>query len=165
MPLLPTKSPKDSLDTYSTLNIIAILILFLLSGVHHNNFDPANPLSCIENNPNIPRNCTITRPPPITKPCRTPVVLRQPLETGSYEDTTPEDNELLAKNKEYKYISEKMTWDPNCYECKVKYRDPKSKDLVMYLHAWRYKVCRVLLHYYWFCKAVIINSFILDHFL
>jgi len=107
--------------------------------VHHNNFDPANPLSCIENNPNIPRNCTITRPPPITKPCRTPVVLRQPLETGSYEDTTPEDNELLAKNKEYKYISEKMTWDPNCYECKVKYRDPKSKDLVMYLHAWRYK--------------------------
>lgn len=107
--------------------------------VHHNNFDPANPLSCIENNPSIPRNCTITRPPPITKPCRTPVVLRQPLEAGSYEDTTPEDNELLAKNKEYKYISEKMTWDPNCYECKVKYRDPKSKDLVMYLHAWRYK--------------------------
>lgn len=107
--------------------------------VHHNNFDPANPLSCIENNPNIPRNCTITRPPPITKPCRTPVVLRQPLETGSYEDTTPEDNELLAKNKEYRYISEKMTWDPNCYECKVRYRDPKSKDLVMYLHAWRYK--------------------------
>ena len=33
-----------------------------------------------------------------------------------------------------------MTWDPNCYECKVRYRDPKSKDLVMYLHAWRYKV-------------------------
>lgn len=107
--------------------------------VHHNNFDPANPLSCIENNPNIPRNCTITRPPPITKPGRTPIVLRQPLESGSYEDTTPEDNELLAKNKDYRYISEKMTWDPNCYECKVRYRDPKSKDLVMYLHAWRYK--------------------------
>ena len=33
-----------------------------------------------------------------------------------------------------------MTWDPNCYECKVRYRDPKAKDLVMYLHAWRYKV-------------------------
>ena len=26
------------------------------------------------------------------------------------------------------------------YECKVRYRDPKAKDLVMYLHAWRYKV-------------------------
>ena len=112
----------------------------IFPGVHHNNFDPANPMSCIENNSNIPRNCTITRPPPITKPGRTPIVLRQPLESGSYEDTTPEDNELLAKNKDYRYISEKMTWDPNCYECKVRYRDPKSKDLVMYLHAWRYKV-------------------------
>ena len=37
-------------------------------------------------------------------------------------------------------MSEKMTWDPHCYECKVRYRDPKAKDLVMYLHAWRYKV-------------------------
>ena len=51
-----------------------------------------------------------------------------------------EDDELLQKNKEYRYVPEKMTWDPNCYECKVRYRDPKSKDLVMYLHAWRYKV-------------------------
>ena len=51
-----------------------------------------------------------------------------------------EDDELLQKNKEYRYVPEKMTWDPNCYECKVRYRDPKAKDLVMYLHAWRYKV-------------------------
>jgi len=105
--------------------------------VHHNNFDPANPLSCIENNPLIPRNCTITRPPPITRPCRSPVVLRQPLESAPLVES--EDDELLAKNKEYRYVPEKMTWDPNCYECKVRYRDPKSKDLVMYLHAWRYK--------------------------
>ena len=42
--------------------------------------------------------------------------------------------------REYKYQPEKMTWDPHCYECKVRYRDPKPKDLVMYLHAWRYKV-------------------------
>jgi len=105
--------------------------------VHHNNFDPANPLSCIENNPLIPRNCTITRPPPITRPCRSPVVLRQPLESAPVVES--EDDELLAKNKEYRYVPEKMTWDPNCYECKVRYRDPKSKDLVMYLHAWRYK--------------------------
>ena len=51
-----------------------------------------------------------------------------------------DDDELLQKNKEYRYVPEKMTWDPNCYECKVRYRDPKAKDLVMYLHAWRYKV-------------------------
>lgn len=65
-------------------------------------------------------------------------VLRQPLETGP--EVENEDDELLQKNKEYRYVPEKMTWDPNCYECKVRYRDPKSKDLVMYLHAWRYKV-------------------------
>lgn len=38
------------------------------------------------------------------------------------------------------FCSEKMTLDENCYECKVKYRDPKPKDLIMYLHAWKYKV-------------------------
>uniref|UniRef100_A0A1B0CR04 Pseudouridylate synthase RPUSD2 n=1 Tax=Lutzomyia longipalpis TaxID=7200 RepID=A0A1B0CR04_LUTLO len=30
--------------------------------------------------------------------------------------------------------------DKHCYECKVRYRDPKPQDLVMYLHAWKYKV-------------------------
>ena len=38
-----------------------------VASVHHNNFDPANPMACIENNPSVPRNCTITRPPPITR--------------------------------------------------------------------------------------------------
>ncbi|XP_065331588.1 pseudouridylate synthase RPUSD2-like isoform X8 [Cloeon dipterum] len=33
----------------------------------------------------------------------------------------------------------KMSRDPHCYECKVRYRDPKPKDLVMYLHAWKYR--------------------------
>ncbi|EDW52450.1 RNA pseudouridylate synthase domain-containing protein 2 isoform X1 [Drosophila sechellia] len=33
----------------------------------------------------------------------------------------------------------KVTVDEHCYECKVHYRDPKSKDLIMYLHAWKYK--------------------------
>ncbi|XP_040568039.1 pseudouridylate synthase RPUSD2 isoform X3 [Lepeophtheirus salmonis] len=103
-------------------------------------FDPANPIASLENNPNVPRNCTITRPPPITKPGRLePVVLRQPLENDSLEPITEQDNELLSRHKEYRYVPEKMTWDPNCYECKVRYRDPKAKDLVMYLHAWRYK--------------------------
>ena len=77
---------------------------------------------------------------------REPVVLRQPLETESTEPLTELDNELLAKHKEYRYMPDKMTWDPNCYECKVRYRDPKAKDLVMYLHAWRYKVIYKLLY-------------------
>lgn len=33
-----------------------------------------------------------------------------------------------------------MTTDKHCYECKVRYKDPKPQDLVMYLHAWKYKV-------------------------
>ncbi|XP_073824886.1 pseudouridylate synthase RPUSD2-like isoform X2 [Musca autumnalis] len=37
------------------------------------------------------------------------------------------------------FNSEKMTLDKHCYECKVRYRDPKPKDLIMYLHAWKYK--------------------------
>ena len=32
--------------------------------------DHRNLVASLENNPNVPRNCTITRPPPITKPCR-----------------------------------------------------------------------------------------------
>ena len=35
---------------------------------------------------------------------------------------------------------ELMVADPRCYECKVRYRDPKPSDLVMYLHALKYAV-------------------------
>ena len=34
----------------------------------------------------------------------------------------------------------RLTVDRHCYECKVKYRDPTAKDLVMFLHAWAYSV-------------------------
>ncbi|XP_066143649.1 pseudouridylate synthase RPUSD2-like isoform X1 [Euwallacea fornicatus] len=34
---------------------------------------------------------------------------------------------------------DKMTVDLHCYECKVRYRDPKPQDLIMYLHAWKYR--------------------------
>ncbi|KAH8306686.1 hypothetical protein KR044_006529 [Drosophila immigrans] len=33
----------------------------------------------------------------------------------------------------------KVTTDPHCLECKMNYRDPSTADLVMYLHAWKYK--------------------------
>ncbi|XP_063618004.1 pseudouridylate synthase RPUSD2-like isoform X2 [Cydia splendana] len=32
-----------------------------------------------------------------------------------------------------------LSADPHCYECRVRYRDPRPRDLVMYLHAWKYK--------------------------
>ena len=34
----------------------------------------------------------------------------------------------------------KLSYDAHCYECKVKYRDPSPKDLVMFLHAYTYTV-------------------------
>ena len=34
----------------------------------------------------------------------------------------------------------KVKGDANCYECKVRYRDPTPKDLVMFLHALKYQV-------------------------
>ena len=42
---------------------------------------------------------------------RTPLLLRPPLEAGP--DVDCDDDELLQKNKEYRYVPEKMTWDPN----------------------------------------------------
>ncbi|XP_002065047.2 RNA pseudouridylate synthase domain-containing protein 2 [Drosophila willistoni] len=33
----------------------------------------------------------------------------------------------------------KVTTDPDCHECKLNLRDPVEKDLIMYLHAWKYK--------------------------
>ena len=36
----------------------------------------------------------------------------------------------------------KLSIDSHCYECKVKYRDPRPKDLVMFLHAWTYSVSK-----------------------
>ncbi|XP_050528832.1 pseudouridylate synthase RPUSD2-like [Daktulosphaira vitifoliae] len=48
--------------------------------------------------------------------------------------STQTEQDVLDKE----YDSEKITYDPHCYECRVKFRDPKPKDLVMYLHAWKY---------------------------
>uniref|UniRef100_A0AAR5PFR8 Pseudouridylate synthase RPUSD2 n=1 Tax=Dendroctonus ponderosae TaxID=77166 RepID=A0AAR5PFR8_DENPD len=40
---------------------------------------------------------------------------------------------------DFAFNPDKMTMDQHCYECKVRYRDPKPQDLVMYLHAWKYR--------------------------
>lgn len=42
-----------------------------------------------------------------------------------------------------------LTPDPHCYECRVRYRDPRPRDLVMYLHAWKYKVKLCVLTYFY----------------
>ena len=49
--------------------------------------------------------------------------------------------EVTEESQEEEETEEgKVKGDANCYECKVKYRDPTPKDLVMYLHALRYQV-------------------------
>ncbi|KAK7081979.1 RNA pseudouridylate synthase domain containing protein 2 [Halocaridina rubra] len=57
----------------------------------------------------------------------------------------PSDNCAVAAStqtsdgvRDYNYQARFMTVDEHCYECKVRYRDPKPKDLVMYLHALKY---------------------------
>ena len=37
------------------------------------------------------------------------------------------------------FKKEKLTLEPTCHECQVKFRDPKPTDLIMYLHALRYE--------------------------
>ncbi|KRG03703.1 RNA pseudouridylate synthase domain-containing protein 2 isoform X1 [Drosophila mojavensis] len=37
------------------------------------------------------------------------------------------------------FDASKVTKDPHCIECTMNYRDPNPEDLVMYLHAWKYK--------------------------
>lgn len=37
-----------------------------------------------------------------------------------------------------KFDKSKLSVDPYCNECKVRYKDPEPKDLIMYLHAFKY---------------------------
>ena len=43
-----------------------------------------------------------------------------------------------VKGADKRYDVSKLTSDPHCLECQVKYKDPRPKDLVMFLHAWAY---------------------------
>jgi len=62
---------------------------------------------------------------------------------SSKEKTAGEANDSSTKVEEDQpgdstYDSDKLTCDEHCYECKVRFRDPKPRDLMMFLHAWRY---------------------------
>jgi hypothetical protein len=63
-----------------------------------------------------------------------PSVSRSPMNKVTVATQTGQEAPDLVFNPD------KMTTDKHCYECKVRYRDPKPRDLVMYLHAWKYKV-------------------------
>ncbi|NXU49203.1 RUSD2 protein, partial [Turnix velox] len=52
------------------------------------------------------------------------------------EEKSPEEKNLGEKSPEEKNLGEK---DPLCMECRMRRRDPSPQDLVMFLHALRYK--------------------------
>jgi hypothetical protein len=56
------------------------------------------------------------------------------------KDTVSNDNNNLNSGEASPFKKDLLTFDPHCYECKVRYRDPKPKDLIMYLHAIKYGV-------------------------
>ena len=58
-------------------------------------------------------------------------------DNGRCPDQDDEEQEMVTKAR---FNPDKLTMDKHCYECKVKYRDPRPKDLVMFLHAWKYTV-------------------------
>jgi len=57
-------------------------------------------------------------------------------ETSAEKPASKETDEPADSSS---YNGAKLTHDEHCYECKVRFRDPKPKDLMMFLHAWRYK--------------------------
>ncbi|XP_037071799.1 RNA pseudouridylate synthase domain-containing protein 2-like [Pollicipes pollicipes] len=58
--------------------------------------------------------------------------------SGSGRETGEASVQTDSATSSHAFRRDLMTVDPHCYECKVKYRDPKPSDLVMYLHALKY---------------------------
>ncbi|KAL1513461.1 hypothetical protein ABEB36_002869 [Hypothenemus hampei] len=73
------------------------------------------------------------------------VSTRNPLSLASYSNQRVHDAKVTVATQtgheapDFAFNPDKMTVDAHCYECKVRYRDPKPQDLVMYLHAWKYR--------------------------
>lgn len=57
-------------------------------------------------------------------------------DSSSYKSTSTQTN---YEEPDPCYKKEKLTLERTCHECKVKFRDPKPKDLIMYLHAYCYE--------------------------
>ncbi|EDV32359.2 uncharacterized protein Dana_GF15796, isoform A [Drosophila ananassae] len=60
-------------------------------------------------------------------------------ETVRNEPTNTVSTQTCLDEPDSSYDPKKNTSDPHCSECKINYRDPEEKDLVMYLHAWKYR--------------------------
>jgi hypothetical protein len=59
---------------------------------------------------------------------------------NSSESSTIEMESKPINQKQPTFDPTLLEKDPDCFECKQVYRDPKRKDLIMYLHALSYRV-------------------------
>lgn len=131
-----------------------ILIFFILVGSAESPAGPDDD-SCVDSGSREPSPCEVDAetsssplPPPSNLPPSTP-----PLQAVGVPAPSPSGIVCRDRNSkvtvatqtghegpDLSFHADKMTTDHHCYECKVRYRDPKPRDLVMYLHAWRYEV-------------------------
>ncbi|XP_016964535.1 pseudouridylate synthase RPUSD2 isoform X2 [Drosophila biarmipes] len=63
----------------------------------------------------------------------------QPVNAATNESINEAATQTCYEEPDRSFDPEKTTSDPHCSECKVNYRDPGPKDLIMFLHAWKYR--------------------------
>ncbi|XP_044727224.1 RNA pseudouridylate synthase domain-containing protein 2-like isoform X4 [Chrysoperla carnea] len=109
----------------------------------------APPLSPVQSNINttsstitVANNTSSTHPPSSSQSSPSSSSTLPPV-TASTSTTTSSKVTVATQTgheaPDLSFSPDKMTVDRHCYECKVRYRDPKPQDLIMYLHAWKYR--------------------------
>ncbi|XP_009076429.1 PREDICTED: RNA pseudouridylate synthase domain-containing protein 2, partial [Acanthisitta chloris] len=102
--------------------------------------DPLNGISCPEEDAKDPRRDTKDPDGSMEVPKRNDVAVC-PLNSDTNLETLDTDKELVSCGNQDGQMGEKG-WeekDPLCVECRMTRRDPSPKELVMFLHALRYK--------------------------
>lgn len=126
---------------FESVLFLFYLLLFAILAVHHSDDDVTG--NSRETTPPCVENQQPTEPvkqQPQQQPCtnNTPGYSVKPDEATVLPVSPVLPNPSSAVDQDL--TSDKVVIDKHCYECKVHYRDPKPRDLVMYLHAWKYKV-------------------------
>nr|CAH7748534.1 unnamed protein product [Callosobruchus chinensis] len=101
--------------------------------------DDAMALASREQSPCQEETSGIPTPPIVTPPPLATVTPSPPPPLALNEAKVTVATQTGQEAPDMAFNQDKMTVDQHCYECKVRYRDPKPEDLVMYLHAWTYK--------------------------
>ncbi|VEN46444.1 unnamed protein product [Callosobruchus maculatus] len=101
--------------------------------------EDAMTLASREQSPCQEETAGVPTPPIVTPPPSATVTPSPPLPLALNEAKVTVATQTGQEAPDMAFNQDKMTVDQHCYECKVRYRDPKPEDLVMYLHAWTYK--------------------------